>query len=107
MQSRIQQAFQLLQQGHRQQAEQICQGVLAQFPNQPDALNLIGLVEQHLGEFAKAEAHFHRVLKFDPAHFQARYNLANLYQTQGKFETAKICGRPGEPIDHSPTGTPA
>jgi tetratricopeptide (TPR) repeat protein len=29
------------------------------------------------------------VLKIDPAHFQARYNLANLYRTQGKFETAK------------------
>lgn len=50
----LQQAFNLLQQGNEQQAELIARNVLAQFPGQPDALNLLGLVSMRHGALEQA-----------------------------------------------------
>ena len=51
MQQQLQQAFTLFQQGKRKQAEQICRSLLALYPAQPDALNLMGLLERDRGAY--------------------------------------------------------
>ena len=49
MQQKIQQAIQLYQRGYQQQAEQICRNILIDYPRQPDALLLMGLLEKDRG----------------------------------------------------------
>ena len=46
-------------------------------------------MEKQSGNFAKSETHFKQALKVDPGFFQARYNLANLYDTQHEYPKAK------------------
>jgi tetratricopeptide (TPR) repeat protein len=85
MQQRIQHAFQLLQQGHRQQAEQICRSVLAHYPNQPDALNLIGLLERERGSLKQARQLFLKGLKKAPGHLHLMNSVGLVEQDLGEF----------------------
>lgn len=68
VQQLLQQAFSLLQKGHDQQAEQIGRNVLAQLPNQPDALNLLGLLCSRRGDLEQARMYFNKGLKKAPGH---------------------------------------
>lgn len=68
LQQVLQQAFNLLQQGHEQQAERIARDVLAQIPSQPDALNLMGLLSTRRGELEEARRYFNKGLKKAPGH---------------------------------------
>jgi len=71
----LQSAYQLLQQGQREQAEQIGRSLLAQFPDQPDTLNLLGQVEQSRRRFEDARRLYMKGLKIAPTHVHLLNNM--------------------------------
>ena len=71
---KLEHAFQLLNQGHRDHAESICRRVLAQYPSQPDALNLMGQIELSRRQFEKARQLFKKGLKIAPSNLQMLNN---------------------------------
>jgi len=81
MQQKLQQAINFYQQGHRQQAEQICQSVLARYPGQPDALHIMGLLEKDRGSLERARQLFQKGLKRAPKHVHL-LNSAGLVEKQ-------------------------
>ncbi|HSM68656.1 MAG TPA: sulfotransferase [Xanthomonadales bacterium] len=91
----LEHAFQLLNQGHRDQAESICRRVLAQYPKQSDALNLMGQIEMSRRQFEKARQLFKAGLKIAPANLQMLNNagwvekeLKNYDQSEAFFVKA-------------------
>jgi len=48
-----------------------------------------GLAYQREGKFDQAIASYRKALNFDPAHHQARMNLATVYMHKGRFKEAK------------------
>ena len=54
-----------------------------------DAYCNLGIIESTDGAHAKAIDRFTLCLKADPRHFEAHYNLANLYAEIGNFPLAK------------------
>jgi tetratricopeptide (TPR) repeat protein len=55
-----------------------------------DAYCNLGILESTEGAHAKAIDSFTLCLKADPRHFEAHYNLANLYAEIGNFGLAKV-----------------
>lgn len=55
-----------------------------------DAYCNVGILESQDNNYAKAIDFFTRCLKQDPRHYEAHYNLANLYAEVGNFTLAKI-----------------
>jgi len=55
-----------------------------------DAYCNVGILESQDSNYAKAIDFFTRCLKQDPRHYEAHYNLANLYAEVGNFTLAKI-----------------
>jgi tetratricopeptide (TPR) repeat protein len=55
-----------------------------------DAYCNVGILESQDANYAKAIDFFTRCLKHDPRHYEAHYNLANLYAEVGNFTLAKI-----------------
>ena len=55
-----------------------------------DAYCNLGIIESQNGLTAKAIDSFTRCLRHDPRHYEAHYNLANLYAEVGNFALAKI-----------------
>lgn len=52
--------------------------VLQDLPTYTDALNLRGILRQELGQLDKAQQDFEKVLKLEPEHGEAHFNLGNL-----------------------------
>jgi tetratricopeptide (TPR) repeat protein len=55
----------------------------------PDAYCNLGIIESLEGTHAKAIDSFTQCLKIEPRHFEAHYNLANLYAEIGNLSLAK------------------
>jgi len=55
-----------------------------------DAYCNLGILESQEHNFSKAIDCFTLCLKEDPRHFEAHYNLANLYAELGNFQLAKV-----------------
>ena len=55
-----------------------------------DAYCNLGILEFQQGHYPKAIDCFTRCLKEEPRHFEAHYNLANLYAEVGNFQLAKV-----------------
>ena len=55
-----------------------------------DAYCNLGILEWREGHTAKAIDCFTQSLKFEPRHFEAHYNLANLYAEAGNLPLAKV-----------------
>ena len=53
-----------------------------------DCLCNLGIIEFHDRQYPKAIDYFTRSLKEDPRHYEAHYNLANLYAEVGDFKLA-------------------
>lgn len=56
----------------------------------PDAYCNLGILESKARNTSKAIDYFTLSLKHDPRHFEAHYNLANLYAEIGNFPLAKV-----------------
>lgn len=89
LQQILQQAFNLLQQGQHQQAEQIARQVLTQYPQQPDALNLMGLISTQNGALEQARQYFNKGLKKAPGHLHLLNSAGLVEKDLGEYARAE------------------
>jgi tetratricopeptide (TPR) repeat protein len=55
-----------------------------------DAYCNLGIIESKIGNIAKAFGHFTNSLKHNPRHFEAQYNLGNMYFDVNDFRLAQV-----------------
>lgn len=85
----FEEALQLDEQGNKQRARIGYLQAIEQNDSVADAYCNLGIIESTAGAHAKALDCFTQCLKTDPRHFEAHYNLANLYGEIGNFALAK------------------
>jgi choline-sulfatase len=61
--------------GDRDRAVAILEAVIAQYPDDADAYNSVGVIEMHRGRHDRAQAAFRRVLELDPTSATAYANI--------------------------------
>ena len=71
-------AISLATQGQWQKAVEVNRALLAQFPNDVEALNRLGKAQSELGCYSEARAAFQRTLEYAPSNSIARKNLGRL-----------------------------
>lgn len=71
-------------------AKDLYQKAIIEGDNLADAYCNLGIIESVEGNHIKAIDCFTRCLKADPRHFEAHYNLANLYAEVGNYSLAKF-----------------
>lgn len=69
-------------------AEAALERVLLIQPEEPNALQLMGLIRQGQGELSEAEPLYRRSLALDPAQPHVHYNLGTLLYHQARFDEA-------------------
>jgi tetratricopeptide (TPR) repeat protein len=85
----FEEALMLDEQGNKQRAKVGYQQAIEQEDSVADAYCNLGIIESLEGLHAKAIDSFTQCLKVDPRHFEAHYNLANLYGEIGNLGLAK------------------
>jgi Flp pilus assembly protein TadD len=75
--------------GELGQAESLCRSVLADQPNNPLALSLLGLVRARGGDREGGEELLRRSVELDPADTRHRLNLATFLRRGGRLEEAE------------------
>jgi tetratricopeptide (TPR) repeat protein len=85
----FEEALLLDDQGNKQRAKIGYLQAIEQEDSLADAYCNLGIIECLEGAQAKAIDSFTQCLKVDPRHFEAHYNLANLYGEIGNFSLAK------------------
>lgn len=81
------------QSGQLQQAEDIYQLILQQFPEYPEALHFLGLLRQQQGNNEAAIGLIEQALFISPDYADAQNNLGNIYLMSGQSEQAISCYR--------------
>lgn len=95
-----------LSKGNGGAAMPLLQQVLAINPGHAEALHMAGIIFHSAGDYASAEAHYHRALTADPAMPQNYLSLANLYDDQQRggeaVQIAQLATQvaPNEPETH-------
>lgn len=88
--SPFEEALLLDDQGQKASAKEAYLKAIEEGDCTPDAYCNLGIIESQNGHFTKAIDCFTQCLKSDPRHYEAHYNLANLYAEVGNFPLAKI-----------------
>jgi tetratricopeptide (TPR) repeat protein len=88
--SPFEEALMLDEQGNKTAARDMYLKAIEEGDCAPDAYCNLGIIESQNGLTAKAIDSFTQCLKHDPRHYEAHYNLANLYAEVGNFNLAKI-----------------
>jgi protein O-GlcNAc transferase len=81
---KLREAIALHQQGRITEAERRYSEILKQFPNQPDALHFLGVLESQRGRHGKALELMDRSLALNPRNVAAQYNRANTLRDMGR-----------------------
>jgi len=84
----VREAIAKLEQRREAEAEALLTRALHAAPQNPTALQLLGLVRKAQGRLAEAEEYHRRSLSVDPTQAQVHHNLANLLQASGRIEEA-------------------
>jgi len=84
----LQQAVAHLQRMELDAASALLARILAATPEQPDALQLMGMIARNRGDPAAAENWLRRSLRANPNQPHVRNNLANLFKTLGRLNEA-------------------
>jgi tetratricopeptide (TPR) repeat protein len=87
----LRQGVQAQQAGQLAQAEACYRQVLQRHPEQPDALQLLGLIASRVGNLPAAEDLMRRSLRARPAQPHVWNNLGNLLQDLARFDDALAC----------------
>ncbi len=82
--NRLSEAVEAINRDQLQEAERALNAVLSASPNDPDALNLLGVVRAKQDQPAEAERLFRRALTRSPSHLGAHINLAELLLTSNR-----------------------
>ena len=85
----FEEALMLDEQGDKKRAKIGYLQAIEQEDSIADAYCNLGIIESVEGAHAKAIDSFTQCLKIDPRHFEAHYNLANLYGEIGNFQLSK------------------
>ena len=86
--TRLKEAVQYHVSGRLNEAAEIYRSVLDSHPEQPDALNLLGLVANATGKHALAETLIKKAVTLAPARADYAYNLGLVMSTLGKIDEA-------------------
>lgn len=86
----FEEALMLDEQGNKTDAKKGYLKAIAEGDCMADALCNLAIIETQEGAIVKAIDHFTQSLKHEPRHYEAHYNLANLYAEVGNFGLAKI-----------------
>lgn len=78
------------QAGHLDRARQCYQLALAQQPQNPDALHLIGVIEYSQGHHGRAIERIEQSLTVNPNQPAAHLNLGNAFRASGQLEAALV-----------------
>lgn len=101
----LNQAYLFWNEGDSAQAEKLCQHVLAEFPNQPDALHLMGVIAHATERTNLAIDYLRQACQSPIAPAQYFTNLAEILRQQGQLEEAKLLGQQALALDESlPSG---
>jgi predicted O-linked N-acetylglucosamine transferase (SPINDLY family) len=76
------------QAGKRAEAKAICEAILAQTPDDVEALHLSSVMAAGRGDVEVAVAMARRVIALNPNHDEAQHNLGSLLAAQGRLEEA-------------------
>lgn len=87
--SAIEEALLLDEQGHKKEAKGLYLKAIEGGDSLADAYCNLGIIEWEDGNQTKAIDYFTLALSQDPRHYEAHYNLANLYGELGDFKLAK------------------
>jgi tetratricopeptide (TPR) repeat protein len=93
------------QAGSPEKAEKLCRQVLKQMPDHAAALNLLGIIAQHLGHHAAAAEMIKQAIKCNPSSSVFYFNLGNVYWAQGLVDEAIAAYR--EAIQRDPSSVDA
>jgi protein O-GlcNAc transferase len=85
---KLREAIALHQQGRIAEAERSYADMLTQFPNHPDALQYLGVIQSQKGDHAKALELLNRSLASNPRSAAAHYNRANILRDVNRLEDA-------------------
>jgi len=86
----FEEALMLDDQGDKNSAKAYYNKAIQQHECVADSYCNIGIIESQDGNYTKAIDCFTQALKHDPRHYEAHYNLANLYAEVGNYNLAKI-----------------
>ena len=82
---KLQQAISLYQAGQLQQAEQICQQILRDYPQDAESLHLLGVIAYQVEEYKIATDLISRAVGIDSDQSSFFINLGNVLQEQGRL----------------------
>ena len=85
---RLRDAVMLYRTGAHDEARQICRHLATQFPEEPDAIVLLGNLEAQLGQMNKAVDCYRDALKLVPERGAVWNSLASVLEHQGELEDA-------------------
>lgn len=86
----FEEALMLDEQGDKAEARKMYAKAINRGDCIPDAYCNLGILEFLENDYAKAIDCFTRCLQNEPRHFEAHYNLANLYAEAGDYALAKL-----------------
>lgn len=84
----FQQGIKLHEAGRFDEAEQIYRQILETAPNNPDIINLLGLIAQSKGLHQEAIAYFAKAIRLSPSHAPYQFNFAVSLEGLGKLREA-------------------
>ena len=84
----FQQGIKLHEAGRFDEAEQIYRQILETAPDNPDIINLLGLIAQNKGLHQEAIAYFAKAIRLSPAHAPYQFNFAVSLEGLGKLREA-------------------
>ena len=84
----FQQGIKLHEAGRFDEAEQIYRQILETAPNNPDIINLLGLIAQNKGLHQEAIAYFAKAIRLSPSHAPYQFNFAVSLEGLGKLREA-------------------
>jgi protein O-GlcNAc transferase len=87
-QQKQERAVMLHNQGQLAEAEKIYRAILAQEPDNPDALHLLGVIALHNQNFDTALEYVNRAIAINPKAPSFRVNLGKIYEHTGEFTQA-------------------
>lgn len=93
MTSTLEQAIRQHKQGQLDRAERVYRAVLAEQPDNPDALHFLGVLLHQKGDSASAIELILRSLRTCPDYADAHKNLGNIHQASGYSDEAEKCYR--------------
>ena len=77
IEGKLQQAISFYQAGQLQQAEQICQQILRDFPKHAETLHLLGIIAYQIGDYRIATSLIAQAIEIDSNQSSFFYNVGN------------------------------